>query len=68
MCIRDSYKTGEDAYLQILQEENDPDQNPDYTAGEARKDQMIRIAAPVVLIGGAALILIVSRLRRKKKA
>ena len=64
----DAYKTGEDAYLQILQEENDPDQNPDYTAGEARKDQMIRIAAPVVLIGGSALILIVSRLRRKKKA
>ena len=64
----DAYKTGQDAYMQILQEENDPDQDPAYTAREARKDQIIRIAAPVVLIGGAALILIVSRIRRKKKA
>ena len=54
--------------MQILQEENDPDQDPAYTAREARKDQIIRIAAPVVLIGGAALVLIVSRIRRKKKA
>lgn len=64
----DAYKTGQDAYMQILQEENDPDQDPAYTAREARKDQIIRIAAPVVLIGGAALVLIVSRIRRKKKA
>ena len=64
----DAYKTGQDAYMQILQKENDPDQDPAYTAREARKDQIIRIAAPVVLIGGAALVLIVSRIRRKKKA
>lgn len=63
-----AYKTGEDAYMQILQEENDPDQDPAYTAREERKDRMVRTAVPIVLVGGAALILIVSRIRRRKKA
>lgn len=63
----DVYKTGKDAYEGILKEENDPDQDPAYTARENRKDKLIRIAAPVVLIGGAAVILIVSHIRRRKK-
>lgn len=61
------YKTGRDAYREILTEENDPDKDPANAAREAKKDRVIQTAVPAVLLVGAALIIFFSH-RKKKHA
>lgn len=62
-------KTTDDTeqYLQILKEENDPEQNPAYTAREKKKDRIIQIGVPAALLVGAAAILLFNRLSGKRR-